>query len=227
MSEKVLRILRISLCAAVVLFVLIRVVGCAVRWTTARFEGTKLIIGGVTYVHKEFNYAEAGRTIAYVNGWTVSTIQEDPSRTFLRVSSFLDGYGYMREDYEIPTEGEITVVYLDGRYRYTNRQLCEKIAELRENPPEETFTICTDSIYRYAESVSVGYEGCPIATQFVGYLGYINERWVFIPPAEIRYENGGYVEREFVCHVLPEKYAEMLDGIPCIEKTVYPETTTE
>jgi len=219
MREKVLRILRISLCAAVALFVVVRVVGCAVRWTTARFEGTKLIIGGVTYIHKEFNYAEAGRTIAYVNGWTVSTIQEDPSRTFLRVSSFLDGYGYMREDYEIPTEGEITVVYLDGRYRYTNRQLCEKIAELRENPPPETFTIRTDSIYPYAKPVSVGYEGCPIATELAGYLGHVNGEWVFIFPTEIVYDNG-YAETDFLCHVLPEEYVPYFERLPYIsEKT--------
>ena len=223
MGEKTKRILWRSLLAAVGIFLLVRVVGCALTWTTAKFEGTKLIIGGVTYIHKEFDYAEAGRTIAYVDGWTVSTIKEDPSRTFLRVSSFLDGYGYMREDYVIPTGDEITVVYLNDRYRYTSRSLCNMIADLRANLPAESFTIRTDAVYRYAESVSVGYEGCPIATQFVGYLGNINGKWVFIPPTEIRYENDGYVEREFVCHVIPEKYHDILSAIPFIESIEWEE----
>ena len=227
MSEKTRRILWRTLLAGVAIFLLVRVVGCTLTWTTARFEGTKLIIGGVTYIHKEFNYAEAGRSIAYVDGWTVNTIKEDPSRTFLRVSSFLDGYGFVREDYEIPTEGEITVVYVNDRYRYTDRRLCEMIADLRADLPDDSFTIRTDAIYQYAKQVSVGYEGCPIATQFVGYLGNINGKWIFIPPTETRYENGGYVEREFVCYILPEPYADMLAGIPCINKATYPQTTTE
>ncbi|MBE6560379.1 MAG: hypothetical protein E7662_04580 [Ruminococcaceae bacterium] len=218
MSAKAIRILRIVLCAAVVIYVLVRVGGCVFRWTTARFEGTKLIIGGVTYIHKEFDYTETDRTIAYVDGWTVSTIKEDPSRTFLRVRSFLDGYGYMREDYEIPTEGEITVIYLDDRHRYTSRRMCGMIADLQANPPQETFTIRTDAIYRYTKSVSVGYEDCPIATDFVGYLGQINGEWVFIFPTEIRYDNG-YVERDFVCHIIPEKYDSVLSLIPYIENT--------
>jgi hypothetical protein len=223
MSEKAKRILRRSLLAAIGIFLLVRAVGCALTWTTAHFEGTKLVVGGVRYVHRDFNYADTGRTIAYVDGWTVSTIQEDPSRTFLRVSSFLDGYGFVREDYVIPTEGEITVVYLDGRFRYTIRKLCTMITELRTDPPAETFTVRTDAIYRYAESVSVGYEGCPIATQFVGYLGNINEKWIFIPPTEIRYENDGYVEREFVCYVIPEKYHDILSAIPFIESVEWKE----
>ncbi len=217
MSEKVRRILWHVLLAAVGIFVLVRVGGCVFRWTTAKFEGTKLIIGGVTYIHKEFDYTDTDRTIAYVDGWTVSTIKEDPSRTFLRVRSFLDGYGYMREDYEIPTEGEITVLYLDDRHRYTSRRMCGIITELTENPPEETFTIRTDAVYRYAKSVNVGYEGCPIATDFVGYLGHINGKWVFIPPVEIQYDNG-YVEREFVCHVIPEKYHDTLSALPYINR---------
>ena len=227
MSEKAIRILRRTLLAAVGIFLLVRIVGCALTWTTAKFEGTKLIIGGVTYIHKEFNYAEVGRTIAYVDGWTVSTVKDDPSRTFLRVRSFTDGYGYMREDYEIPTDGEITVVYVNDRYRYTSRSLCRMIAALCADLPAESFTIRTNAIYRYAKDVAVGYEGCPIATQFVGYIGNIGGRWVFIPPTEIRYENGGYVEREFVCHVIPGEYHELLSGISCITEVNYPETTNK
>lgn len=225
MSEKAKRVLWRVLLAAVVLFVLVRVGGCILRWTTAHFEGTKLVVGGVTYIHKEFDYTDTGRTIAYVDGWTVSTIKEDPSRTFLRVHSFLDGYGYMREDYEIPTEGEITVVYLNDRYRYTFRSLCNMITDLRANLPAESFTIRTDAVYRYAESVSVGYEGCPIATKFVGYLGNINGKWIFIPPTEIHYENDGYVEREFVCYVIPERYHDILSAIPFIESVEWKETS--
>ena len=223
MSEKTKRILWRAFLAAVGIFLLVRIVGCALTWTTAKFEGTKLIVGGVTYIHKEFDYTETGRTIAYVDGWTVSTIKEDPSRTFLRVSSFLDGYGYMREDYVIPTEGEITVVYLNDRYRYTSRSLCRMIADLRADLPAETFTIRTDAIYRYARNVAAGYEDCPIATQFVGYLGNINGKWVFIPPTEIRFENNGYVEREFVCHVIPEEYHDILSAIPIIESVEWEE----
>ena len=214
MSPKVKRILWRILLAAAVIFVLVRLGGCIIHWTTARFDGTKLIIGGVTYIHKEFDYTETDRTIAYVDGWTVSTIKEDPSRTFLRVRSFTDGYGYMREDYEIPTEGEVTVLYLNDRFRYTNRTLCDMIEALRTDPPAETFTVRTDAIYRYAKDVSVGYEGCPIATEFVGYLGDINGKWVFIFPTELTYENGGYAEEDFVCHVIPEKYHASLAAIP-------------
>lgn len=217
MSAKAIRILRITLCAAVVLLVLIRLGGCVLRRTTARFEGTKLIIGGVTYVHKEFDYTGTGRTVAYVDGWTVSTIKEDPSRTFLRVSSFPDSYGYMREDFDIPTEGRITVVYTDSRNRSANDRLCETIAHLRDNPPPETFRIRTDRIYAYAKSVSVGYEDCPIATDFAGYIGIINENWIYIPPTGITYGE----ESEFTCHILPDEIAEILSALPHIEnKTI-------
>jgi len=132
----------------------------------------------------------------------------------------------MREDYEIPTEGEITVVYLDGRFRYKDRRLCELIADLRVNPPAETFTIRTDAIYRCAKSVSVGYEGCPIATDLAGYLGHINGKWVFLYPTEIVYDNG-YEEKELVCHVLPGEYAEYVSAIPYINETTVETVSTE
>lgn len=40
-------------------------------------------------------------------------IYEDPSHTFLKMKSFTSDYYLVREDYQIPTGGNVTCAYLE------------------------------------------------------------------------------------------------------------------
>ena len=107
-------------------------------------------------------------------------MKEDPSRTFLCVRGFSDGYGYVREDSIIPKEGEIGVVYLDhGNHRCTNSDLCRILTSLMNNPPSETFTI-------RAEHIQIGHGRLQRPPRRYGFRGLPRhrERHVGVHPAD-------------------------------------------
>ena len=65
----------------------------------------------VLYVPASGEYSE-GKTIAKTNdGWQINEVEEDDTHTFIVLRSFLDQSLLVREDYEVPSSGEITTLY--------------------------------------------------------------------------------------------------------------------
>ena len=70
----------------------------------------------VLYVPASGEYSE-GKTIAKTNdGWQINEVEEDDTHTFIVMRSFLDQSLLVREDYEVPSSGEITTISWNGEY---------------------------------------------------------------------------------------------------------------
>lgn len=138
---------------------------------------------GNLYIPCSFDCAE-GRTIAMTDdGWRINAVEEDDSRTFLVLRSFLDEYTCVREDYVIPREGTLTALFWDG-HRYDDPELVAVIAvAMADFSPEMTVTddhieSITDN--RHLNSLRFCYEGCPVGVSVApGYhFGLLDDRWV-------------------------------------------------
>ncbi len=159
---------------------------------------------------------EAGKTTKCIakttDGQKIKEYEDDPSHTFLELRSFLDNNSVVREDYIIPTEGTISCVYISNT-RVTDSALYPKIKEILECDFESSFFIKSKMIYSLARRITVGYNDCPVGTQFEGMIGNINGKWVFIYPEDVGFVDKTYPEKKFECHIIPERFESVFDNI--------------
>lgn len=163
----------------------------------------------VTYVPVSGKYHE-GRTVAKVrdSGLSLIEVQEDESRTFMAVRSFLDGWLVVREDYEIPQDGEITRVYWnlelieDEEFFTALKELTEKAAAdfVYDNSKGDIYQYKGDDVMR---AIIVAYEGCPVPTNYIGYMGTIEGRWCITV--------GDHRKNEIACSYIPDEYIPLLE----------------
>lgn len=166
------------------------------------------------YIMKNYVFTEEGKTIGKADSWNINEIPEDKEHNFLAIRSFLDNYYVMRSDYIISNSGEITVTYID-RERYTDKNLNDAVNYIKSEEIEEKFYIKTDNIYHYAKRVYVGYNGCPVGTEYIGMVGNINGKMVYIRPTkQEREENGVPKEQEYCCYVIPDEYVDDFNIFP-------------
>lgn len=170
---------------------------------------------GEEYKSMYFAHAKVGKTIGKVDYWDINEIKEDKEHNFLEVCSFLDNFYVVKKSYTIPTQGSINVVYIDN-YRYTNNvELKNAIYFLLNTEINDGFKIKTDNIYHYAKEVYIGYDDCPVGTEYIGMIGYINEKLVYIKPTERIYSgNGSPEEQIYYCYIIPNQYKAALDIYP-------------
>ena len=138
---------------------------------------------GNTYVQKSYNYSKEGKTLARTDrGFNLKEITDDESHNFLVVRSFLDQYTLVNEDYIIPKSGEVTCVFWD-REKFTDKPLTDVISKIINNKKSD-FTYLSDEWLssltdtRQLDSLDVGYNGCPVGTEYIGYIGKLNNKWV-------------------------------------------------
>ena len=199
--------------------------GVIVTDYSARKIGNSVEWNNRTYHPCAGRYSE-GKTIAIapntegrkITEWSftqVNEVEEDPSHTFIVLRSFLDDQLYVADDYTIPKEGDITCVYL--RYdRFDDVELCRIISEILASQ-SETFEYETDNISGLTDTqrmrtLYVGYDGCPIGTEWRGHLGKINGKWTLALPSadnENGYEPGKTVTK--VCRLIDERYTQQLE----------------
>ncbi|MBQ3009810.1 MAG: hypothetical protein IJA20_02430 [Methanocorpusculum sp.] len=169
------------------------------------------------YVPSYGEYSE-GRTIAKTeDGWQINEVEEDSSHTFIVLRSFLDQSLLVRDDYEIPNSGEITCVFWDGK-KIEDEMFCDTIADILSRASGD-FSFVTEAIYQSNDTQSmkvlyVGYEGCPIGTEYIGYLGTVEGSWCITTTISPDQHNSDGSPKPYTvwCYTIPVEYEDILDN---------------
>ncbi|MCL2815189.1 MAG: hypothetical protein FWD23_11375 [Oscillospiraceae bacterium] len=191
-------------------------------------ERSELHMGGVKYIPVGGIYT-SGKNITWTDGFTINSLKDDPSKTFVCVTSFLDSIGlFVREDYIIPLEGKVTAVCWEV---YTNTkkikdlEFCQAISDLYNYNGEvfeyEFGVPHGDDLNKYMKDLYIAYEDCPVATIQVGSIGKINNQLVFAKRLSLspEYDEASNSFRYlYSCRIIPldylpivQKYEQMLD----------------
>lgn len=164
---------------------------------------------GVTYIPVSGKYRE-GKTVAKTkDGFDINEVEGDDSHTFLVMRSFLDNWLVVREDYVIPISGKITRASW-GLKHIEDEEFLSAVAEiLEEREADFVYDNSKGDIYQYKgddvmRELVVAYEGCPVPTNNLGYLGTIDGKWCVTV--------GRYQKDKIDCYYIPEEY------IPTLEK---------
>ena len=168
------------------------------------------------YDLKSFMFTEEGKLIGTAGGWKIYEVPEDKEHNFIVFRSFLDNWEAVKESYIIPKSGNIYVVYI-GNDRYTNNDIKSAVNFLINEDLSESFKITTTNIC--SEGIYIGYEDCPVGTEKVGELCYINEKLVYIK--SIKYNNEeleNSKDKVYTCYVVPEKHVKAFKKVKYIPK---------
>ncbi len=158
-----------------------------------------------------------GRTIAKSSdGHEINEVEEDKTHTFVVVRSFLDDSLYVREDYNIPKSGTITLAYWNHQ-KITDPAFLQAISEIRMSDGP-IFAYETEGIFQLTETqcmkeVYAAYENCPVATNFMGYMGMVNGKWVvtvYISTDDTD-KNGAPKPYTVICKEIPKQYISVLE----------------
>lgn len=161
----------------------------------------------VLYVPASGEYNE-GKTIAKTNdGWQINEVEEDDTHTFIVLRSFLDQSLLVREDYDIPSTGETTTLYWNGK-SIADDEFKQAVIEILSGAKSD-FEYVTDGIFQLKDGqkmrlLCAGYDGCPIATEYIGYMGTVDGIWYLAMDWPFR-EQG-----KVSCYTIPEEYTDIL-----------------
>lgn len=173
---------------------------------------------GEEYKTINFAFTKVGKTLGKADDWSINEISEDIEHNFLEVRSFLDNFYVVKSSYNIPTDGNINVVYID-RERYNGKEFNDAINYLLYEKITDKINIKTDNIYHYAKSVYVGYEDCPVGTEYIGMVGYVNDELVYIKPTEYKYtDTVAPDEQIYCCYIIPSQYKNVFEKYPYYTK---------
>lgn len=182
------------------------------------FENS-FVIKGERYIATSIGYTEEGKIIAKADNFKIKEIPEDKDHNFLAVRSFLDNWIIVRESYVIPTEGDIGVVYLDHK-RFTDGDEMEMVLSIVNEDFKDSFVVKTENMFEMSsatESIRVGYEDCPVGTDWIGVIGNINGFLVFVDREDMKDED----DLQYTCYVLKDEYQDLLkNGVKNTFETV-------
>lgn len=176
----------------------------------------EMVWNGREYTGASGEYSE-GKTIARSkDGWNLNEVKEDPSHNFVVIRSFLDQYLYVASDYTIPKSGEVTKVCWNGKY-ITDKEFIDAVTKI-EAEKVTSFEYKTKGIFmltddQHMRKLVFAYEGCPVATEYKGYMGKVNGEWVittYISPDQFN-ADGSDKPYSVSCYVIPEEYASILE----------------
>ena len=204
--------LKITLCSIAVIVAV--VFGLMVAKGIIVFDHSAKRIGenditwkGINYYSVYGEYRE-GKTIAKTeDGFQICEIEGDESHTFVGMRSFLDNWLLVREDYVIPIDGEITRAYWDMKFIEDEEFLSVVAKILEERKADFTYDNSKGDIYQYKgddvmRELVVAYEGCPVPTNNLGYMGTIDGKWCITV--------GNYQKDKISCYYIPEEYIPIL-----------------
>ncbi|MGL4331620.1 MAG: hypothetical protein ACRCSR_02285 [Bacteroidales bacterium] len=168
------------------------------------------------YIPCSGEYTE-GKTIAKTNdGFSINQVEEDTTHTFIVLRNFLDQYLLVREDYEIPTTGKISTVFWNGEL-ITDKAFFTALSEIIKTATTD-FTYKTDGIFKLKDNqkmriLYVGYDDCPVATSYIGYMGKVNGTWYITTGiSDDQHNDDGYSKLyKISCYTIPNKYIKILD----------------
>lgn len=184
---------------------------------SAEQRGDYLYWDGAVYTYSSGAYRE-GKTIAKTRDKAqVNQVEEDPSHTFVVLRSFLDQSLYVREDYPVPDSGEVTAVCWGGE-RITDPEFCRMVSDIAVNAyTGDSFEYETDGIYTLTDTQEMkelyfAYEDCPVATEFMGYMGIVDDKWVittYISDGQYS-QSGSPRPYKVMLSIIPGKYMDEL-----------------
>ena len=209
-----LRILTVFLLAGIVVLRLWQ--GGVFLPRDAEVSSNRVVWNGQSYSPAYGDYTE-GNTIAKGQDadWVIHSVKEDPTHTFIVARSFLDQYLMVSDDYTVPTSGTVTTVSWNGSY-ISDPQFLDAVCKI-DAEKTTSFTYETDGIELLTEQQHMrrlyfAYEGCPVATDFRGYLGQVNGAWVITADIsrDTRNEDGSPKSYAVGCYTIPDEYGEIL-----------------
>ena len=179
------------------------------------FEGMEWNGKSYSYISGEYTL---GKHIAKSkDGWYISEIKEDPSHNFVVASSFLDHRFLVADDYNIPTSGEITTVSWGFRNYITDREFLNAISEI-DSQKITSFDYETEAIFVVTDNqrmkeLCFAYENCPVPTNYNGYMGKIDDKWVITTYISPDQENADGSRKKYLvsCYSIPDKYSNILE----------------
>lgn len=184
---------------------------------SAEQRGDYLYWNNAVYTYSSGAYRE-GKTIAKTRDKAqVNQVEEDPSHTFVVLRSFLDQSLYVREDYPVPDSGEVTAVCWGGE-RITDPEFCRMVSDIAVNAyTGDSFEYETDGIYTLTDTQEMkelyfAYEDCPVATEFMGYMGIVDDKWVittYISDGQYS-QSGSPRPYKVMLSIIPGKYIDEL-----------------
>lgn len=205
----------VALCVIIMIVLFLIANGVIVLDHSAHRRGEGVFWQGHLYVPCSGVYSE-GRTVAKTeDGWRINEVKEDSSHTFIVLRSFLDQSLLVREDYQIPTDGAITSAVWGSRAISDEKVLSLLTKMIREASPDYHYE--TDGIFQISDgqhmrALCVAFEGCPVATVYLGYMGTIGDNWYITTEISTdRYNEDGSPKLYSVwCYTIPKEYVVTL-----------------
>ncbi|MGN0172609.1 MAG: hypothetical protein ACI39E_07480 [Acutalibacteraceae bacterium] len=176
-----------------------------------------MIWNGACYSLVSGDYTE-GQIIAKSEdgAWNIKEVKEDPTHTFLVARSFLDQYLYVSDEYAVPASGEITAVCWGGKY-IQDTAFLQRIAKI-ESEKTASFTYQTEGIFMLTEHQHMkrlyyAYEDCPVATEYKGYMGKVEGKWVITTyiSSDQKNKDGSPKPYYVSCYAIPDEYVQILE----------------
>ncbi len=211
---------RLLLCVAAILisvFLLNKMIynGCFIFDRSATAGAESLEWNNVIYRPCDGAYTGEGRVLAKtVDGRKIKAVEEDDTHSFVVVRSFTDQQMFVREDYDIPESGKVTSICWKRNW-IDDAELCAAIEDILSSGGE-TFELRTQGIFMRTEvqrlgSVYLAYEGCPVTTEYKGYMGKLEGRWVITTDISDPYYAEGKRWYDVEYRVVDEQFASVLE----------------
>ena len=182
---------------------------------SAEHKGNSILWGDKVYISCTGKYHE-GETIAKTNdGWDLNEVKEDKTHSFIVARSFQDQYLLVRQDYKVPTDGNISAVFWVDK-KIKDKSFCKTLkdilSELKTDFEYETEGIFMMTDTQDMKEVYLCYDDCPIGTSFVGYMGVVNNQWVITNNNSSNEQNDDLLKKQKVSfYKIPQKYIEILE----------------
>ncbi len=177
--------------------------------------GNDLVWNDTTYVRCSGSHTEGKRIAQTEDGYDIIEIKEDPTHTFIVLRNFLDQQLMVDKSYEIPKSGIITSASWNYR-KITDEEFCRAVSEIIEKA-ETDFEYVTEGIFMLTESqkmreLHVGYNDCPISTEYIGYMGTVRGRWYITTEISNDRNNpdGSPKEYKVSCYTIPDEYLRII-----------------
>lgn len=201
-----------TLCLAGIVFFLWKQ-GVIVADHSAEYAGN-LYWNGRVYTSIADCPCKSGRALAKTKdgNWTVYALKEDPSHTFVLLSTFLDHYLFVAEDYSIPKTGRISKAVWN-RKTIADEAFVNAVSSIN-GQKSLSFEYETEGIFIINEhqrmkELYYAYEDCPLATEYAGFLGKINGQWVITTGVSQRNEDGS--PKAYGVYVIPKEFHGVLE----------------
>ena len=202
----------------VIIFSLLLSTGTIVLDQSAEVRGESLFFKGQEYILTDGTYSEGKKIAKTKDGRDINEVREDDTHTFIVLRSFLDESLYVKKDFHIPTKGEITKINW-GTETITDSEFCNMMEVLLDSAVTD-FTYETDAIYALKDNqemrpVDIAYEGCPVTTEFKGYLGKIDGKFYITTQIseDQTNEDGSPKSYTVFCYTIPSEYYSVLQQV--------------